>query len=153
MGRTGTGEVKVRPARRNENGMTDRGVAFGVLLVWAVVGVTSPAAGDAKLGAWLVQEGRSYALTSQARATEADARIVLALMQAAREAAPQLVEAYRWQFEMASLGLHGLLACGRHPSAAMDRSPGLREADGGRAPGLAGVDCGGEHGGTFPGGQ
>ena len=83
--------------------MTDRGVAFGVLLVWAVVGVTSPAAGDAKLGAWLVQEGRSYALTSQARATEADARIVLALMQAASEAAPQLVEAYRWQFEMASL--------------------------------------------------
>jgi len=83
--------------------MTVRQARYSAVLLGLVAGAASPAGGDTKLGKWLVEEGRSYALSSQARGTEGDARIVLSLMQAATQVAPRLPEGYLWQYEAAAL--------------------------------------------------
>jgi tetratricopeptide (TPR) repeat protein len=74
-----------------------------VAIAAAAPGGVTAAPADTKLGKWLVEEGRSYALSSQARGTEADARIVLSLMQAATQVDPRQPEGYRWQYETAEL--------------------------------------------------
>jgi tetratricopeptide (TPR) repeat protein len=73
-------------------------------MVLSVVGVAATAWGaDLRLGEWLVEEGRSYALSSQARGTEADARIALALMLAATQVERQTESAYWWQMQLGDL--------------------------------------------------
>jgi tetratricopeptide (TPR) repeat protein len=85
-------------------GRTAGGLVFGLAMVLSAVGGASTARGaDLRLGAWLVEEGRSYALSSQARGTEADARIALALMLAASQVERQTVSAYWWQMQLGNL--------------------------------------------------
>lgn len=64
-------------------------------------------------GAWLVDLGRDYPRTPQAGASDVDAEITLALMQAASRVEPNLAEAYLWQYDMLT---------------ALDRSDAAREA-------------------------
>lgn len=53
-------------------------------------------------GPWLVDLGRDYPRSSSAGLSDADAEITLLLMEAAGRVAPDLAEAYRWQYDMLS---------------------------------------------------
>ncbi|MCL2330874.1 MAG: HEAT repeat domain-containing protein, partial [Phycisphaerae bacterium] len=54
------------------------------------------------MGNWLVNLGRDYPRTPQAGLTDADAEIVLLLMQAASQVEPTLAKPFLWQFDMLS---------------------------------------------------